>query len=262
MSRQKEKYSPEKMEELYEHLKIYFERGEPLDYEILVDGFKVVRRTDDPEMFDLHERFIRPDTKYIEVLIFTGASNNNDKRIFSFSEGEALSGYDVDQKIKESLAKQKRDIEFEQTKKENVLLRDELARAGEEKGKVEKELSELKAKQSPLNGFMGEIGASMLESFLKRNPKVLHALPGGQALGNLMETQDISHEEAGTEASFKPKETSELSQDDQMALAFANGVKSKFSAEEMEKIYTVLNLLAEDKKRIDKAIEILSQQPQ
>jgi hypothetical protein len=72
-------------------------KGQPIDYEILVDGFKAVRRTSDPDMFTMFENFVTADTRSIEILLFTGSSNNNEKRIFYFGEDqkEGLSGVDV-----------------------------------------------------------------------------------------------------------------------------------------------------------------------
>jgi hypothetical protein len=58
----------------------------PLITKSLVDGFKAVRRTSDPDMFTMFENFVTADTRSIEILLFTGSSNNNEKRIFYFGE--------------------------------------------------------------------------------------------------------------------------------------------------------------------------------
>src|SRR3954471_17641112 len=107
----KEKYDAKKVERLEEHLRLYFDKGQPIDFEIIVDGFKVVRRTSDPNMFAMYENFVDADTKSIEILLYTGSSNNNDKRIFYFGDThkEGLSGVEVEAKIKEGVNQELRE---------------------------------------------------------------------------------------------------------------------------------------------------------
>src|ERR1043165_7399868 len=92
----KQKYAQEKVDKLYDYLNTYHEKGMPIDYEVLVDGFKAVRRTNDPAMFYMFESFVNSDCRSIEILFYTGTSNNNDKHIFTFGdeakEQQGLSG--------------------------------------------------------------------------------------------------------------------------------------------------------------------------
>ena len=87
----KEKYNQEKIDKLHDYLKMYQDMGQPIDFEVLVDGFKAVRRTANPEMFRLFENFVNGETKSIEVLFYQGSSNNNDKHLFTFVDEEKSS---------------------------------------------------------------------------------------------------------------------------------------------------------------------------
>ena len=112
-------------------------------------------------------------------------------------------------------------------------------------------------KQSPLNSFLGDVGSSLVESFMKRNPKLMASFPGGEALAGLLQSSnEESTEETipDTEVSFKPKvssSTPSLSEEDQAAIQFVNQLKSQFSKEEFERVLLILQTLADDKSKID-----------
>ena len=61
----KQKYTQEKIDKLLDYLNLYKDKDQSIDYEILVDGFKAVRRTSDPEMFNIYDNFVTPESKVI-----------------------------------------------------------------------------------------------------------------------------------------------------------------------------------------------------
>lgn len=255
----KEKYEQKKIDNLLQYLRLYHEKGQPIDYEILVDGFKAVRRTSDPDMFTMFENFVTADTRAIEVLLFTGTSNNNEKRIFYFGDlpKDGLSGVDVKNIVDEEVQRKLREREYETLKDENKKLQQHIADLESEVEELEKHNARLEMKQSPLNSFLGDVGSSLVESFIKRNPKLMSAFPGGEALAGLLQSNnDESSEEPipDSEVSFKPKataSTSSITEEDQAAIQFVNQLKSQFSKEEFERVLHILQTLADDKSKID-----------
>ncbi len=254
----KEKYEQKKIDNLLQYLRLYHDKGQPIDYEILVDGFKAVRRTSDPDMFTMFENFVTADTRSIEVLLFTGSSNNNEKRIFYFGEAqkEGLSGVDVKNIVDEEVQRKLREKEYEVLKDENKKLQQHIADLESEVDELEKQNAKLEMKQSPLNSFLGDVGSSLVESFVKRNPKLMAAFPGGEALAGLL--QSSNEEPAGeqtteSEVSFKPKASAAqpLNEEEQAAIQFVNQLKSQFSKEEFEQVLHILQTLADDKSKID-----------
>ena len=254
----KEKYEQKKIDNLIQYLRLYHDKGQPIDYEILVDGFKAVRRTSDPDMFTMFENFVTADTRSIEVLLFTGSSNNNEKRIFYFGEAqkEGLSGVDVKNIVDEEVQRKLREKEYEVLKDENKKLQQHIADLESEVDELEKQNARLEMKQSPLNSFLGDVGSSLVESFVKRNPKLMAAFPGGEALAGLL--QSSNEEPAGeqtpeSEVSFKPKASinQPLNEEEQAAIQFVNQLKSQFSKEEFEQVLHILQTLADDKSKID-----------
>jgi hypothetical protein len=254
----KEKYEQKKIDNLLQYLRLYHEKGQPIDYEILVDGFKAVRRTSDPDMFTMFENFVTADTRSIEILLFTGSSNNNEKRIFYFGEEqkEGLSGVEVKNIVDEEVQRKLREKEYDALKDENKKLQQHIADLESEVDELEKQNARLEMKQSPLNSLLGDVGSSLVESFIKRNPKLMSAFPGGEALAGLLQSNnDETAEEQipESEVSFKPKvpTTSSLSEEEQAAIQFVNQLKSQFSKEEFERVLHILQTLADDKSKID-----------
>jgi len=254
----KEKYEQKKIDNLVHYLRLYSQKGQPIDYEILVDGFKAVRRTNDPDMFSMFENFVTADTRSIEILLFTGSSNNNEKRIFYFGEEqkEGLSGLEVKSIVDDQVQQKLREREYEELRSENKNLKQHIADLESEVDELEKNNAKLEMKQSPLNSFLGDVGSSLVESFIKRNPKLMASFPGGEALAGLLSPGDteVAEESAPeSEVSFKVKSNyhPSVSEDDQAAIQFVNQLRSQFSKGEFDKILLILQTLADDKSKID-----------
>jgi hypothetical protein len=256
----KEKYDPEQVEKLYDLVRLYHDKDKAFDYEIIVDKLRVVKRTSDPEMFYLFENFVGADTKAVEIVFYTGTSNVNERRIFSFidePEAAGLAGIDLQETMKYQLEEKKnemlKEIRHEQVEKENQDLKSKISELETAIRELEKENEQLVGSQSPLRPFLGEIGSSLLESFIRRNPKIVKNIPGGEALAGLIEPAPPETAD-GPEAdvSFQPKERSS---EDQMAITFVNQLKAQFRKDEFDKVVLILQKLAVDKSMIDQFLK-------
>ena len=262
----KEKYDQRKIDRLLDHLKIYFEKGRPIDFEIIVDGFKVVRRTSDIEMFGLYENYVDGDTKNIEFIFYSGTSNSNDKHIFHLGNvpKQALDGIDVEDEIESGVNQRLREQEFVKLQDKNKELEDEVKELEKEVERLEKTNEQLEASRSPLHGVLGSLGSSMVEAFIKRNPKIMASIPGGSALAGLLDDSIPPPPADDVEVSFKPKSGDEsnagpvLSELDQHAIQFVSQLKAAFNKEEFDKINLILQSLAEDKSRFDRVMQTLN----
>lgn len=271
----KERYEQKKIDRLLNHLRIYHEKGHPIDFEIFVDGFKAVRRTNDLDMFSLYEDFVDADTKTVEFLFYTGNSNNNHKHIFTFGSTQAseqtkedLSGVDVEERIEEGVQRRLREARFTELEAENKELQEEIRDLEKDINRLEREKAEILSRQSPLNSVLGEFGSSFVESLIRRNPKIVSALPGGEALAGLLQSDNAepaSEQSPESEVSFKPKSTAITddgntpSESDQAAIYFVEQLKAKFTREEFDKVLCILQALAEDKDKIDVVLNHLIQ---
>lgn len=251
----KEKYSQERLNKLYQYVKTYAERGNPVDYEIVVDNFKAVRRTDDPELFYMYEDFVGPATKGIEVIIYSGTSNNNDKYIFNFEENDnALNGLEVENRIKEHVSQERQKWDYEQLKKDCEEWKEYAKELEEDVDKLEKQLEEIRADQSPLHGILGEFGSSLVSGLVKHNPKVLEKIPG---LAGLVEEgkKEISSGEQEAQT-FTPSKDEPENAEAKDALAFIKYLRRKFNQDQFNKVMVIVDKLTQKPEKIE---EILTQ---
>ena len=263
----KEKFTDDRMRKLYDYLKANADFGDPVDYEILVDGFRAVRRTDDVNRFNLYESFVNPSTKGVEVLFYVGNSNNNEKHIFTFEDGEpketGLSGIEIDQRIQDGIEREKKSWQFDELKKKNKELEQEVTELEAEVATLNAELkiTEGKKKESSMNGFLGEMGSAFVESLIRRNPALLSKIPGGDALAGMIEEDNKRIEETPQEEEpevtfrAKPEDNKEA----QEALGFVNYLRQRFDKEQFGKLNLLIDLLADAPEKLDEFIAQLKQ---
>jgi hypothetical protein len=267
-----EKYTRERMEMLKEYVQTYYDMQEPFDYLIYVDGFPAVRRTANPKFFDNFienfDRFVNPNSKVIEVLFYQGTSNNNEKHIFRLKEEEpkdkGLSGIEIENKIQDEIKREKEKWDTEQLKDRNKELEKEVEELEDELDKLEKEMLEIKAKESPMKGFLGEFGSTMLESFIRRNPQMLLSLPGGKALAGFIEEDNKKLSEskepieyAEPVVSFRASDEEPKNKEAEEALNFVKYMKGRFSQSQFGKLMQVIDMLAITPEKIDNIFENL-----
>jgi hypothetical protein len=234
-----EKYSEQKIDNLYNFLQNSKEQGEAEDYEIFVDAFKVVKRTNDLARFESYSNFIQPETKTITIVIYDGTSPRNTKHIFTIKEDNTngLSGVDVDTRIEEKLRSEKEKWETDLLKKENEKLKTELSEAEAYIEELEDNAEKAKDKKFRMGDVnVGEFASVVLEGFVRRNPQLLTKLPGGEALAGVIEQDNAEREKAlldkspEPEVSFKKKTNSNepaMSEEDKSYLDFIKSTTSK-----------------------------------
>lgn len=264
-----EKYSEQKIDNLYNYLQSSKEQGEPEDYEIFVDAFKVVKRTNDLTRFESYTNYIQPDTKTLTIVIYDGSSPRNTKHIFTIKgESNGLNGVDVDTRIEEKLRVEKEKWETELLKKENEKLKEELAQAEAYIEELEETAEKAKDKKFRMGDVnVGEFASVVLEGFVRRNPQLLAKLPGGEALAGVIEQDNADREKAlldkspEPEVTFKKKTSTgdpELSEEEKSYLDFIKSLKDKFDHEQMSSVMLILDVLAKRPDDIFPTIQFLS----
>src|SRR4051812_18862196 len=78
-----EPYEPKRMEAIYQNLLANHNAGVPQDYEIILDGFSVVSRNNNPDRFMTYSDFINSDSKCVTVLLYRRNLNSSDKYYFT-----------------------------------------------------------------------------------------------------------------------------------------------------------------------------------
>ena len=270
-----ETYSRQKIDNLYQYLLNSKEQGEPEDYEIFVDAFKVVKRTNDLNRFESYTDFIQPYTKEITILIYDGSSPRNTKHYFKIREDEkekdkqALSGVEIDNRINASISAAREKWETDLLRKENEELKQEVADSEDEIERLTAELEQAKSNKgfSMGNVNVGEFASIMLEGMIRRNPQMLAKLPGGEALAGVIIQDNEEKEkllnkapEAEPEVSFSKSSSTPntLTEEEKAGVEFIKHANSKFSKEQMTQVLLILDVLARKPEDIDKTVQFLS----
>lgn len=267
-----EKYSEQKIDNLYQFLQNSKEQGEPEDYEIFVDAFKVVKRTNDLSRFESYSNFIQPETKAVTIVIYDGTSPRNTKHIFAIKDDgtTGLNGLDVDTRIEEKLRIEKERWETNLLKHENEKLKTDLAEAEAYIEQLEDDADKVKDKKFRMGDVnVGEFASVMLEGFVRRNPQLLTKLPGGEALAGVIEQDNADREKAlldkspETEVSFSKKSNntqSALSEEDKSYLDFIKSLKDTFDNEQMNDVMSILDVLSKQPDTIKNTLQFVTNQ--
>ena len=267
-----EAYSPDKIENLKQYLECSKEQGEPEDFEIFVDTFKVVKRTNDTSRFENYSNYMRPETKSVSILIYDGTSPRNTKHTFILKDDkQALSGADVDNRINEKLSTEKEKWESELLKKDYEKLKIDLEESEKYVDELEEKLLAALGNKPRINEMgLVEVASVLLEGFVRRNPQMLARLPGGEALaGAFMEDNEEKTKllnaapVADAKVSFKMEgeETNQtLSEEDKTSLDFIKQLNATFNREQMTQVFLILDVFAKRPEAIEKTVQYLSEQ--
>ena len=189
-----ERYDQNKIDSLKRYLKREADKSRPRDYEIIVDGFKVVSRTDDVNEFDDYEEEIKDNTRNIAILIYDGAGTNRNTR-YSFSLNQdntslipakpvnSLGGLgEIDEIIQQKLEEKEKDFKITTLEKELEETHQKLTEAEEYHQQLQDRIIELEhAKPQPnaLSLNLAELGAGLLDGLVKRNMPQLAGILNG-----------------------------------------------------------------------------------
>lgn len=253
----KYKYNAEMIENIFQQLKTCEEAGEAREYEIRVDGQRIVPRTFKSSLFYSFDSFVTPNTKTVEIIFYSGESRFNERYFFYFegggSSGESLegfSGFDSEIKIRERV---KREYELNSLLKENKELleeieelEDELDEAEEENDKLKAALEEERAKGNDMmNSLIRELGSGIVGTALKGKL-------GIQANG-LSGTEETAEE---TKVNISKAES--LDEETQKAIAFVGYLKERFRGNNYQKLMFLIDKLAEDNSLIEEVMNELT----
>lgn len=273
MARSKTKYDPLKIDKLKHLISSSHQKGTPRDYEIFVDEMRVVDRTSDPEEFDSYQDYIDDDTRYIRfILYYTQSSPRNEQFIYelqsarSFGTNSELSGVDIDNKIGERLFAERQKWETEQKQKEQQKeiedLTTKLKDAEEYITTLENNVEDLKTNGTKVRAGWGEIASVALEGIIRRNPQLLSAIPGGEAVAGILAGTEQSPKSVETEpqaeVSFQSVPTAPQNNPVDSDSAFIiQMMKESFEPTQIAKVWEILRELAESPDSIETVLELL-----
>jgi hypothetical protein len=254
------KYDSEMVDNIFQQIKTCEDAGEPIEYEIRVDQQRVVPRTGKSSLFYSFDPFVKPHTKSVEIIFYSGESNFNERYIFWFEgsgalseSSEGLSGFDPEIKIRERVRKE---YELNNLIKEKEELLDEIAELEEELEEVEEENDKLK------NALEEERakGTDMMTSLIKElgSGVIGTALKGKLGIqgGGLSGTEEDSAND--TKVNICKEDVSD--EETKKAVAFAGYLKERFSGVQYQKLMFIIDKLAEDNSMIEEVWEVVTEE--
>lgn len=249
-------------------------QGQPRDYEIKVDGMKVVQRTNDPERFFQHEDFLQQDTACLSIAVYERSSRNCMKYELYMQElpenkkSPTLNG--IETMISEKLETEKRNWKFDLLLKENEELREELAEAEEYHETLAAEIEELKNKKPQFTDILGHVASFALQDIAVRNADKLKAIPALAGIAGLLGNDVSSTDSHGTvaegNASFRRKSGStdgaadkpSLSPEEEHLLYMGKLLYTSFSEEDLDRVVELLKQLAAQPQLIADVLDLVN----
>lgn len=227
-----DKYSEEKLERLKTVLENQAKTGTPRQYEIYINGLKVVGRTNDPQHFDNYKDVLTDDDRLLEVVIYGSheSCTRGNKYQFKLVEDkpQELNGSPsieqleqiYEKKMEDKILNFKKEHKLEELEKELAKTKADLKQAEEYLEKVTNELTTYKNKKLLWgNVNLAEATGMVLEGIARRNVHLIAKIPGGQALAGLIaednqQRNESPKSETSSQVSFEksPQQNEELLQ--------------------------------------------------
>jgi hypothetical protein len=266
------KFDQHKIDSLKRYLQREAEKNRKKDYEIMIDGFRVVSRTDDIAEFDDYEQEIKGDTRNVSILIFDGPGTNRNTR-YSFSlQGDtsnrsngSLNGLgDIEHVITEKLAEREKEYEAQRLKEQLKDTKLQLTESEEYAETLERRIKEMEAQKFTNTVSIGEVAGLVLKSLVKQN---LSKIPGGQALAGLLGADQPTElppptEPAPGQVSFeKQSDNPGLDEETRNRLSLIQQMQERFNEQQMVGVFSILDALAATPEKIDIVLTQLGLQP-
>lgn len=187
-------YSPDILQLLQQELEISAENGNPVDYDVRIDGRIVIQRTNDPQEFSKLERLVNMTTQQIVLLRYlTSASRRNTKTIIRVNDKvrpteNHFAETDIESIVRQRMEKIQLQWQIDQLN-EKLSNANKLSSEREEYiNGLEKEIDELEKKLDELStekpkserftvlGLdVGEVLGKGLAGLIEKNPNILES---------------------------------------------------------------------------------------
>lgn len=233
-------------------------------YEILIDGFCIVNKTENLDLFDSYEDLIDDNTKSLEIVTYPAERAKATKKFsFEFQDKfiekipeKTLGAVEVENIIEKRLAYEREKWEAQSIRNKLADAEEKLEQAEEYIERLHEGIDQLKEKNSNNDNLFNIISIvrEYAPHFIGKGKPEQVAIAG---------TPEVATSTEGS-ASFKRKEEKEfsglgISEADQKKLELLQQREKAFTAEELVKIDVIIDELAEQKEAIDVIVDSFNQ---
>lgn len=260
-----EKYDQGRIDGVRRSLQREADKGKPRDFEILVDGFKIVPRTNNVDEFDDYEQEIRDTTRNVAFLLYDGpVTNRNTKYLFHLKrEATALTDQpatlgEIDKIVAQKLTDRDKDYELSRLREKLEETTGKLEESEEYSEQLQTRITELELSAKGRMLKWGDLGASILMGVLRSNA---HNLPGGLA-GFLSMDDGTDVKDSNTIASLEgqasySKKSERHDPQTEGRLALLEQMQQKLNEQQMIGVLNIIGYLNENPDQINTVIELL-----
>jgi len=261
-----ERYEQSRIDSLRRSLQREADKGKPRDYEIFVDGFKIVPRTNDVAEFDDYEQEIRDTTRNVSFLLYDGpGTNRNTRYSFSMQQGkahqpeQAATLGEIDQIVAQKLSERERDYELARLREKFDASQEQLREAEQYAEQLQERITQLEVEQKGKMLKLGDIGASVLMGLLRSNAR---NLPGGEVLAGLLGTDvtPATHEPISPEGSVTYSRAEPTEEHTKGQLALLEQMQQRLDEPQLIGVLTVIEHLTEQPQHIATVVALLQTQ--
>lgn len=268
-----EKFDQHKVDSLKRFLQRETDKGRPRDYEIMIDGFRVVSRTSDISEFDDYEQELKGDNRNLSILVFDGPGTNRNSRYSFALQGDTIARSipannglgEIEQVIADKLAEREREHDLLQLKEQLKATKSQLAESEEYAELLQKRIKDMEAQRYTHAVSLGEVASVVLKTLVKQHAA---KIPGGQALAGLLGA-DLPEElpppetvEPQSAVSFERQpDPDPLDEQTRNRLSLIAQMQERFNEQQMIAVFTILDTLAASPDKIEVVLAQLGLQP-
>ena len=177
-----ERFDQHKVDSLKRYLQREADKGRARDYEVIIDGFKVVSRTNEVSEFDDYEQEIRDTTRNLSILIYDGdKTNRNTRYSFALNQENVIPAQpqnslgslgEIDTIIQQKMDEKDKDYQLKTAKEKLAETQEKLDEAEEYVEILKEELEHIKANRFQMKDVnLLEVGAELLKFTINKNAK-------------------------------------------------------------------------------------------
>lgn len=263
-----ERYDQNKIDSLKRFLQREESKGKTRDFEIFVDGFKIVSRTCDINEFDDYEDEIKDGSRNMSILIYDGTGTNRNTRYsFSFQDGSPiparpLNGIgslgEIDEIIQQKMEEKDRDYKIAALEQELKNTKQQLFEAEEYHVQLQERVTELEAEvaakpiPSSLNPQLREFGVALVGNLIQKNVPQLSGILNG-LMGLPGTSAPVAPPEPPAEATFHKQEEPEAPQMTEQQLRNLKNLEAMeraFDNDQLQVVIAIIERLMHDPQQV------------
>lgn len=262
-------YDSSEIESIRLMLEAEAKEGRPLCFEIKVNGFTRIHKTNKVERFEELHNFLNENTKELVISVFPDA-NSNRKEWYKYkmdSSSEALHGVDMEAKIGERMKQFEEKMAMQRTEEKLKETEHKLEQAELYIDILEEKIEESKAKPNHIGGFdLGKLASSTIEGIAIHYPKVLDKVPVLNGIAKVIQEESKAkpaqlnggfREEMSFKSKSQSTKSAEINEHDEAIKQLSDFIAEHFDQDQKQMLGAVIVALGENPTQLQTVAELL-----